>query len=158
MNTSRIGSENSHNETNTTLQCTGKQRRLTTLFPLKVDVNINTVMWYMFILDTYAFRAGPTCLSNFKCQCGPWAKKFAHPLYNILRCNMQASYSTVLWQHEKSFWIHSQAILIYAFWLFWVPVVLQATHWHQYSSRPKIFSTCCLVISIVTCMTGSAAR
>lgn len=24
--------------------------------------------------------------------------------------------------------VHSQAILMYAFWLFWVPVVLQATH------------------------------
>lgn len=57
-----------------------------------------------------------------------------------------------------SFLLHSQAILMYAFWLFCVPVVLQATHWHQYSSRPKIFSTCCLVMSIVTCMTGSAAK
>lgn len=26
------------------------------------------------------------------------------------------------------FLVHSQAILMYAFWLFWVPVVLQATH------------------------------
>lgn len=47
---------------------------------------------------------------------------------------------------------------MYAFWLFWVPVVLQATHWHQYWSRPKIFSTCCLMMSIVTCMTGRAAK
>lgn len=83
----------------------------------------------------------------------------------------------IIWPFDQLFWkstslaehivldlhcsrlkVHSQAILMYAFWLFWVPVVLQATHWHQYSSRPKIFSTCCLVISIVTSMTGRAAK
>lgn len=71
-----------------------------------------------------------------------------------LTCYMYDDMNTLL----EIFFLHLQAILIYAFWLFWVPVVLQATHWHQYSSRPKIFSTCCLVISIVTCMIGSAAK
>lgn len=31
----------------------------------------------------YASGAGQTCLSNFKSQCGSWAKKFAHPWFIV---------------------------------------------------------------------------
>lgn len=44
-----------------------------------------------------------------------------------------------------------------AFWLLVVPEELQATHWHQYSSSPKIFSTCWRVTSMRTSITGSPA-
>lgn len=50
---------------------------------------------------------------------------------------------------------HSQAMRTKAFWLLVVPEELQATHWHQYSSSPKIFSTCWRVTSMRTSITGS---
>lgn len=52
---------------------------------------------------------------------------------------------------------HSQAMRTKAFWLLVVPEELQATHWHQYSSSPKIFSTCWRVTSMRTSITGSPA-
>lgn len=52
----------------------------------------------------------------------------------------------------------SQAMRTWALRLFVVPAELQATHWHQKSSRPNSSSTCCRVISILASLTTRPER
>ena len=65
-----------------------QKRVINNTFPTKSESKYQHCnAFFLFMFDIYASGAGPAHPSNFKSQCGPWAKMFAHPCSRLfVRC------------------------------------------------------------------------